>query len=174
MAIDVQRFPSRAAGDEALRTEVRCSRQRRIRRPSAATFRAFAARISVDVEVRRYWRWAMMATPLLFIAGVMFEPAQANQPAPTMVDWVLTGVFMIALISYIPAAIDVGKGLRKGLVLTIPATLLLLLGAVSCPVSGHHAWGAWVIGSFACAFAATGIHLGSLLATRGGPKPETK
>jgi len=132
------------------------------------------ARLTADVEVPREWRWAMIATPLLFIAGVMFEPVQADQPAHAIVDWVLTGVFLIALIAYIPAAIDVGKGLRKGLVLTIPATVLLLLGAVSCPVRGHHAWGACVIGSFACAFAAAGIHLGSLLATPGGPKPETK
>jgi hypothetical protein len=165
MAIDAQRFQIRTASHDAFETQA-ATRQRRVLLPSFASVRAFAARVAVDTEVVPDWRWAMIATPLLFIAGVMFEPAQAAQPAPTIVDWVLTGVFLIALISYIPAAIDVGKGLRKGLILTVPATLLLLLGAASCPVSGHHAWGAWVIGSFACAFAATGLHLGSLVATR--------
>lgn len=179
MALDLSRLPARSID----RRQAESQDGNRIRRAAVAgsqvssAWRSIVGALSLDsraiVEAERIrpWRWALIAVPILFIASVFTEPSQSNDVAPALWEWLAFLAAMGAFLSYIPAARAAGRGRRSGFVLTAPSTLILLLMAVSCPASGHHAWGAWVIGSFGLAFAAAGLHVASLCATRKAASP---
>ena len=120
-------------------------------------------------EVARGWWPVPLAALVLMMVAIGLQPAlpaeeqAAISPAETLIgSVVLAFVFMSCFLGSMVTA----QGRRVGLTLSLPATLLMLLLVVTCPVSGHHGWAPWVAGSFAAAFAATAIHAGAVIASR--------
>jgi hypothetical protein len=93
---------------------------------------------------------------------VLPEEEQAVRTAEAVAGW---GVIAFVFVSYFGCSLLTARGSRAGLVLSLPATLLMLLVVVTCPVSGHHGWGSWVVGSYGAAFVAAGLHGASLFAS---------
>ncbi|HSH59307.1 MAG TPA: hypothetical protein VK988_06630 [Acidimicrobiales bacterium] len=86
--------------------------------------------------------WALLAGWVAFIAlAVAIEPAP-TRPEAAQPLW--PGLWGIALMG---ALVATGVGLarreRSGFVASAVAGGVALFGAVMCPVSGHHAVGAW-------------------------------
>jgi hypothetical protein len=90
------------------------------------------------------------------------EEEQSMTAAEAALGW---GVLAFVFVSYMGCALITARGSRAGIVLSLPATLLMFIIVVTCPVSGHHGWG-WVAGSFGAAILAAVLHFASLRATR--------
>jgi hypothetical protein len=125
-------------------------------------------RSAVSGPVAPAWRHVPITALVLMMVAVGLQPVlpeeeQAISAAEAVAGW---GVIAFVFMSYFGCALLTARGSRAGLVLSLPATLLMLIIVVTCPVSGHHGWGNWVVGSFGAAFVAAGLHGASLLANR--------
>jgi hypothetical protein len=118
--------------------------------------------------VSRGWGQIPLTALVLMSVAIGLQPALPEDEAVMSATEAAIGygILGFVLLSYIGGALMTARGSRAGLTLSLPATLLMLFLIVSCPVSGHHGWGSWVVGSFGAAFVATGLHAASVYATR--------
>lgn len=98
--------------------------------------------------------------PLAFMAAVALEPAPVDPEAaaPLLIE-VASLVFLAALVTTVvcatlrhPAAAMAG----------VVAGLLGMVFTITCPVSGHHAFGLWWVGQLAVTGAMLGVSLAAL------------
>lgn len=116
------------------------------------------------------WGWVPLAAMALMSVAIGLQPEDASDPAMTFADWVFAGTFLAVLGgAYVWGSVRAFRGSRSGLVLSFPGTALLLIVVLSCPSSGHHPWGNWVIGSFGSAIGAALIHGAALGLTYRSP-----
>lgn len=54
------------------------------------------------------------------------------------------------------------SGRRWGLFAALPVTLFMLISAVTCPLSGHHTFGTWVLGASGAALGAMLVNIAAL------------
>jgi hypothetical protein len=113
------------------------------------------------------WRHVPIIAFVLMMVAVGLQPAlpeeeQSASAAEAALGWAILA-FVFA--SYTVCALIAARGSRAGLILSLPATLLMLAIVVACPASGHHSWGLWVAGSFGAAILAAALHVASLRAT---------
>ena len=92
--------------------------------------------------VAGHWPPALaVAWVLVFAAATVLEPAPADPSAPEPL-W--ASVLFLALFAVLGVmAAGLARRQRAGLLASVGAGGLALLGSAMCPVSGHHAVGAW-------------------------------
>ena len=98
--------------------------------------------------------------PLAIVIGMALEPAPAdpNAPVPAIVSLASLALFAALVATAVAAGNRHPSAAIGGLV-----TGLLSLGfVVSCPVSGHHTFGAWWFGEMALTLAMLGVSLAAL------------
>ncbi len=115
--------------------------------------------------------WVPLALAVSWIATLqllyILEPAAArNGPSPA---WAIP-LEILSIAALTATAMGLVGRQRLGLVASAGAVGVFLVGAVMCPVSGHHAAvGAWWYGQLAALTALGGVSLAGLrLARRGG------
>ena len=162
--------PSRAAPFEAVRTLAS-----RAYGPTAPALTWPARQLGIFCSgaltkgLEDSWRWLPSGLIALFLVAALVEPeASATAEAQLSFSEEMLGYGMLAAMSagFITGTIGVSDRRRWGLVALLPAALIMLTMAVSCPLTGHHAWGLWMAGSFGSAIAATALVLVSLVRTR--------
>ncbi|MDP8975010.1 MAG: hypothetical protein M3N28_01305 [Actinomycetota bacterium] len=86
--------------------------------------------------------WALLAAWVAFIAlAVAIEPAP-TRPEAAQPLW--SGLWGIAMMGTLAATgVGLARRERSGFVASAVAGGVALFGAVMCPLSGHHAVGAW-------------------------------
>jgi hypothetical protein len=95
---------------------------------------------------------------------VAYQVAASLEPVPDQPEpWygVALGVAFLALIAGTATGLVMQR--RWGLVVSVGAAAFFTALSVACPVSGHHAFGAWWYGQMACALGMLG---GSVAALR--------
>jgi hypothetical protein len=98
--------------------------------------------------------------PLAIVIGIALEPAPAdpNAPVPAIVSLASLALFAALVATAVAAGNRHPSAAMGGVV-----TGLLSLGfVVSCPVSGHHTFGAWWFGEMALTLAMLGVSLAAL------------
>ena len=111
---------------------------------------------ALTLPVSRAWAATPLAIVALIFAGALLQPAPAADAtgAEAVLEGVVTGVFYVGMTASVFGAMSLqrwGIGAAAGLALVTAALL------VTCPVSGHHTWGAWFAGQSALVLAATGL-----------------
>ncbi|MGE5597093.1 MAG: hypothetical protein ACM3S1_13800 [Hyphomicrobiales bacterium] len=94
-----------------------------------------------------------LAVSLLGFASMAFVPAESardHTALETVVEWVFTVAFTAGCAATWLGAV---RGRRLAPIAAVPTSALLLFSAVSCPLSGHHTYGTWAIGSIGAAAA---------------------
>jgi hypothetical protein len=98
--------------------------------------------------------------PLAIVLGMAIEPAPAdpNAPVPVIVSLASLALFTALVATAVAAGNRHPSAAIGGLV-----TGFISLGfVVSCPVSGHHTFGAWWFGEMALTLAMLGVSLAAL------------
>jgi hypothetical protein len=92
---------------------------------------------------------------VLFFVGTALEPKPTNPDA--IPAWLTVGVdvVLLSLLGVMTAGLLAKR--RWGLVASMGAAGVFLAASIACPVSGHHAFGAWWYGQMACALGLVGI-----------------
>jgi hypothetical protein len=95
---------------------------------------------------------------VLLQLATALEPA-ANEPEP------IYGIFLEVIMWVLVAAMITGLVMqrRAGLVASLAAAGFLAAMSIACPLSGHHTFGAWWFGQFACVL---GLVAASVVALR--------
>ena len=85
--------------------------------------------------------WGLLTAWVAFIAlAIAIEPAPTRPEAESL--W--SGLWAMAMMGTLVATgVGLARRERSGFVLSAVAGGVALFGAVMCPVSGHHAVGAW-------------------------------
>ena len=89
-----------------------------------------------------------VAWVVLMQVAFALEPA-AQEPVPVI--GVLLEVAMYALLATMVTGLVMQR--RFGLVASLAAAVLATAASIACPVTGHHAFGAWWFGQMACVLA---------------------
>lgn len=98
--------------------------------------------------------------PLAIVAGMALEPAPANPEAatPVLVSLASLGLFAALVATTVAAGSRHPAAAIGGVVIG-----LLALGfVVTCPLSGHHTFGAWWFGEMALTLAMLGVSVAAL------------
>ncbi len=102
----------------------------------------------------------------LIVAGSLLQPAPAEEAtgAAAAMETVIATVLYAGFMATVMGAMSLRRcGMAAGLGVSLFAVGLV----VSCPVTGHHAWGLWFAGQSACVLAAAGVAAMGLVKTRG-------
>jgi hypothetical protein len=105
------------------------------------------------------------AVVTLIVIGSLLQPAPAEEATggAAVMEAVIANVLLAGLAATVMGAMSLRRwGIAAGLGVSLFATGLVL----SCPVSGHHTWGAWFAGQSACVLAAAGVATVGLVRTR--------
>ena len=116
--------------------------------PSVTRLEAAPAKSATAIEVRRdpaglnarmsgWWAAGLTVTWIaVFAIGVALEPAPADpNAAPPPVE---SAVVLGFLSMWVVMAIGFAKRRRFGAAASLAAAVFLVIGTISCPVSGHH------------------------------------
>ena len=98
--------------------------------------------------------------PLAFVLSIALEPAPAdpNAAVPVIVSLASIGLFAALVATAVAAANRHPSAAIGGVV-----TGLVALGfTISCPLSGHHTFGAWWFGQMALTLAMLGVSFAAL------------
>jgi hypothetical protein len=119
------------------------------------------------------WGSALVAIIVLFIVALGSQPEPSRPPTATeeLIGNLLFGGIFLSLAA--GAAVTYRRS-RWGLALTLPVTAFLVFTAITCPLSGHHPWGAWVMVSYGSTLVAGGLHLYALAKTKPAQGAATK
>jgi hypothetical protein len=98
--------------------------------------------------------------PLAIVASIALEPAPADPEAavPVVVSLASIGLFA----ALVATAVAAGNRQPFAAVAAVVTGLLALGFTVSCPVSGHHTFGAWWFGQMALTVPMLGLSLAAL------------
>jgi small-conductance mechanosensitive channel len=98
--------------------------------------------------------------PLAIVASIALEPAPADPEAavPIVVSLASIGLFA----ALVATAVAAGNRQPSAAIAGVVTGLLALGFTVSCPVSGHHTFGAWWFGQMALTLAMLGVSLAAL------------
>ncbi|MGH2475284.1 MAG: hypothetical protein ACRDIL_08450 [Candidatus Limnocylindrales bacterium] len=98
--------------------------------------------------------------PLAIVASIALEPAPADPEAavPVVVSLASVGLFA----ALVATAVAAGNRHPSAAIAAVVTGLLALGFTVSCPVSGHHAFGAWWFGQMALTLPMLGVSLAAL------------
>ncbi len=124
---------------------------------AGAAWRGFGLnRTALVLPVTRAWAAAPLAVIALIFAGAMLEPAPAAEAtgAQAMLEGAIASVFLIGILVSALGAMSLQ---RWGIASASGLALVTLGLLVSCPVSGHHTWGAWIAGESVLVLAALGV-----------------
>ncbi|MCZ7527239.1 MAG: hypothetical protein M5U14_13160 [Acidimicrobiia bacterium] len=96
------------------------------------------------------------------VALPLVEALEPEPVAGASFPWYATllGVALLGALALAAAGLLAAR--RWGLVASLGAAGLLTAGTVACPVSGHHAWGAWWPGQLAVALTLTAVSVRAL------------
>lgn len=97
---------------------------------------------------------------VLFFVGVALEPEPAHPDAIPVLLSATIDVALFGLLGVMAAGLITRR--RFGLVASMGAATLFVGLSVACPVSGHHAFGAWWFGQMACAIGLVAISISAL------------
>jgi len=151
--------------EEHLPDEITCV----LRPPQTIERRTFSNIIESiqSARVEPAWGWVPIACFALFWAAIAVTPVPAEPLQYTLLeDIVGWGEFVTLMAGFGVGAWAAFTGLRWGLWAALPASLVFVFSVVTCPLSGHHNWGLWNVGTFACAFGALALNIGALKLTR--------
>lgn len=98
--------------------------------------------------------------PLAIVLGMAIEPAPADPNAPVPVIVSLASLALFAAL--VATAVAAGNRHPSAAIGGVVTGLLSLGFVVSCPVSGHHTFGAWWFGEMALTLAMLGVSLAAL------------
>jgi hypothetical protein len=92
----------------------------------------------------------------LLVAAALVQPAPAEEAtgARAVFESAVANVFFFGMISSVLGAMTLQ---RWGVAASFGLALLTVGLLVSCPVSGHHTWGLWLVGQGALVLAAVGL-----------------
>jgi hypothetical protein len=95
--------------------------------------------------------------PLAIVASIALEPAPANPEAavPVVVSLASIGLFA----ALVATAVAAGNRHPSAAVGGVVTGLIALGFTVTCPVTGHHTFGAWWFGQMALTLAMLGVSL---------------
>ena len=98
--------------------------------------------------------------PLAIVASIALEPAPADPEAavPVVVSLASVGLFA----ALVATAVAAGNRHPSAAIAAVVTGLLALGFTVSCPVSGHHTFGAWWFGQMALTLPMLGVSLAAL------------
>jgi hypothetical protein len=98
--------------------------------------------------------------PLAIVASIALEPAPADPEAavPMIVSLASIGLFA----ALVATAVAAGNRHPSAAIGGLVTGLVALAFTVSCPVSGHHTFGAWWYGQMALTLAMLGVSLAAL------------
>jgi hypothetical protein len=98
--------------------------------------------------------------PLAIVVSIALEPAPADPEAavPIVVSLASMGLFA----ALVATAVAAGNRHPSAAIAGVVTGLLALGFTVSCPVSGHHTFGAWWFGQMALTLAMFGVSLAAL------------
>jgi hypothetical protein len=98
--------------------------------------------------------------PLAIVASIALEPTPADPEAavPVVVSLASVGLFA----ALVATAVAAGNRHPSAAIAAVVTGLLALGFTVSCPVSGHHTFGAWWFGQMALTLPMLGVSLAAL------------
>jgi hypothetical protein len=98
--------------------------------------------------------------PLAIVASIALEPAPADPEAavPVVVSLASLGLFA----ALVATAVAAGNRHPSAAVAGVVTGIIALGFTVTCPVSGHHTFGAWWYGQMALTLAMLGVSLAAL------------
>ncbi|HEY6415227.1 MAG TPA: hypothetical protein VIX41_03280 [Acidimicrobiales bacterium] len=98
--------------------------------------------------------------PLAIVASIALEPAPADPEAavPVVVSLASIGLFA----ALVATAVAAGNRQPAAAVAAVVTGLIALGFTVSCPVTGHHTFGAWWFGQMALTLTMFGASLAAL------------
>jgi hypothetical protein len=126
-----------------------------IRRVSAAESRPAPDRLAPTWAGILGFGW-----PLAIVASIALEPAPADPQAavPIVVSLASMGLFA----ALVATAVAAGNRLPSAAVAGVVTGFIALGFTVTCPVSGHHTFGAWWFGQMALTLAMLGVSFAAL------------
>jgi hypothetical protein len=127
------------------------------------TIRRVGAAESRPVTDRLTPTWAGIlgfGWPLAIVASIALEPTPADPEAavPVVVSLASMGLFA----ALVATAVAAGNRHPSAAIAAVVTGLLALGFTVSCPVSGHHTFGAWWFGQMALTLPMLGASLAAL------------
>ena len=101
--------------------------------------------------------------PVVFWLSGFLEPRPANpQAALTPIEVVVVGAFLVGLLA---TSVLAGTRQRAAAPAAVITGLVTVAMVVSCPVSGHHHFGAWWLAGLALVLAMLAVSVAGLRAT---------
>jgi hypothetical protein len=102
--------------------------------------------------------------PLAIVASIALEPTPAdpNAPVPALIELASLGLFLALM----GTAIAAGVRHRAAAVTGVVTGLLAVTFSITCPVSGHHAFGLWWFAQLAVVGSMLAVSAVALLHTR--------
>ncbi|HEX6032220.1 MAG TPA: hypothetical protein VFY90_12385 [Tepidiformaceae bacterium] len=102
------------------------------------------------------------------VAGSLLEPAPAvdETGAVAVMEGTISAVLTIGFVATLAGALSLR---RWGIATAFAVAVFSLALVLSCPLSGHHTFGAWWLGEITCVMAATGIAGYGMIRTNGRP-----
>jgi len=115
----------------------------------------------------REWLQARIDGPVCIAVAVawfvLLEIATALEPATTRSEPVI-GVFLQLAMWFLLATMITGLVMQRrfGLVASLGGAVLATAASIACPISGHHQFGTWWYGQFACVLALVAVSVVAL------------
>ena len=150
------------------------SNARVVTRPALPVSRARLHGIIDDLRQPVNQAQAGLAAGAISVFGLLstaFVPETAARDH-TATEEFLAGVFVgVFAMGCIATWLGCVAGRRWGLFAALPVSFLMLLSAVTCPLSGHHTFGMWVLGATGAAAGGVLVNLAAIRYIRPLPPP---
>ena len=114
------------------------------------------SREGLVAPMTRRWAVAPIAVAALLVTAAFVQPALAEEATggQAVFESAIANLFFFGIVASVVGVMSLK---RWGLATSFGLALLTAGLLVSCPASGHHTWGAWLIGQSALVLAATGL-----------------
>ncbi len=151
------------------------SKEHVARWPAFSGARSRMDRAIADLRQPVHPTYAGLAAAAISLLGLVSTAFVPETPARehTATEEFFTGVFVgVFAMGCIATWIGCVIGRRWGLFAALPVSFLMLLSAVTCPLSGHHTFGLWVLGATGAAGLGVFVNLAAIRVVR--PLSENK